>query len=77
MTGDTLFVGKVGGTGLGDDARAEYESLHDVIAKLPDDTEVWPGHDVGVEPSSTVGREKETNPFYRQPDLDSFVARAA
>ncbi|MHC5056885.1 MAG: MBL fold metallo-hydrolase [Planctomycetota bacterium] len=73
ITGDTLFVGKVGGTGLGDDARAEYESLHDVIAKLPDDTEVWPGHDVGVEPSSTVGREKETNPFYQQPDFESFV----
>ena len=64
---------KVGGTGLGADARAEYESLHEVIAKLPDDTEVWPGHDVGVDPSSTVGREKETNPFYLQPDIDSFV----
>lgn len=73
VTGDTLFVGKVGGTGYGDDARAEYESLHDIIAKLPDDTEVWPGHDVGVEPSSTVGREKETNPFYQQPDFEAFV----
>jgi glyoxylase-like metal-dependent hydrolase (beta-lactamase superfamily II)/trans-aconitate methyltransferase len=73
VTGDTLFVGKVGGTGYGDDARAEYESLHNVIAKLPDDTEVWPGHDVGTEPSSTVGREKETNPFYQQPDLEAFI----
>ena len=73
ITGDTLFVGKVGGTGYGDDARAEYESLHEVIAKLPDETEVWPGHDVGAEPSSTIGREKETNPFYQQPDFEAFV----
>ncbi len=73
ITGDTLFVGKVGGTGLGEDARLEFESLHEVIAKLPDETEVWPGHDVGVAPSSTVGRERKTNPFYLQPDLESFV----
>jgi len=74
VTGDTLFVGKVGGTDLGEGARQEYESLHRVIGSLPDQTEVWPGHDVGVEPGSTVGLEKETNPFYLQPDLESFVA---
>jgi hydroxyacylglutathione hydrolase len=73
MTGDTLFVGKVGGTGLGDDARQEYASLHDTVAKLPDDTEVWPGHDYGVDPSSTVGWEKAHNPFYVQPSFDAFV----
>jgi len=73
MSGDTLFVGKVGGTGFGADARAEYASLHEVIGKLPDETEVWPGHDYGTEPSSTVGHEKATNPFLLRPDLDSFV----
>jgi glyoxylase-like metal-dependent hydrolase (beta-lactamase superfamily II) len=73
VTGDTLFVGKVGGTGYGRDARDEYESLHSVIAALPEETEVWPGHDYGVDPSSTVGWEKATNPFYLQPDFDSFV----
>jgi len=73
MSGDTLFVGKVGGTGFGADARAEYASLHEVIGKLPDETEVWPGHDYGTEPSSTVGHEKATNPFLLRPDFDSFV----
>jgi glyoxylase-like metal-dependent hydrolase (beta-lactamase superfamily II) len=73
VSGDTLFVGKVGGTGFGDDARTEYESLHDVLAKLPDDTEVWPGHDYGVAPSSTLGHEKKTNPFYLQSDFEAFV----
>ena len=73
MSGDTLFVGKVGGTGLGDDARAEYASLHDVIEKLPDATEVWPGHDYGVAPSSTIAHERETNPFLLRPDFEGFV----
>ncbi len=73
MTGDTLFVGKVGGTGYGDDARAEYDSLHDKLMTLPDETEVWPGHDYGVAPSSTIGNEKATNPFILRESFEDFV----
>jgi glyoxylase-like metal-dependent hydrolase (beta-lactamase superfamily II) len=73
FTGDTLFVGKVGGTDLGPGAEAEYHSLHDKLLQLPDDTRVYPGHDVGVQPVSTVAHERETNPFLLQPDLAAFV----
>jgi glyoxylase-like metal-dependent hydrolase (beta-lactamase superfamily II) len=73
FTGDTLFVGKVGGTDLGAGAEAEYHSLHDKLLHLPDDTRVFPGHDVGVQPVSTVAHERETNPFLLQPDLEAFV----
>jgi glyoxylase-like metal-dependent hydrolase (beta-lactamase superfamily II) len=73
FTGDTLFVGKVGGTDLGAGARAEYESLHQKLLVLPDDTRVFPGHDVGVAPESTIAHERATNPFLLQPDLDAFV----
>jgi len=73
FTGDTLFVGKVGGTDFGKGAEAEYHSLHDKLLQLPDGTRVYPGHDVGVQPVSTVGHERETNPFLLQPDLDAFV----
>jgi glyoxylase-like metal-dependent hydrolase (beta-lactamase superfamily II) len=73
FTGDTLFVGKVGGTDFGAGAEAEYHSLHGKLLKLPDDTRVFPGHDVGVAPVSTVARERETNPFLVQPDLEAFV----
>ncbi len=73
FTGDTLFVGKVGGTDYGEGARAEYESLHGKLLTLPEETRVFPGHDVGVAPSSTIGREKETNPFLLRPDFASFV----
>ncbi|UCF09636.1 MAG: MBL fold metallo-hydrolase [Candidatus Bipolaricaulota bacterium] len=73
FTGDTLFVGKVGGTGFGDDARAEYASLHEKLLSLPDGCRVFPGHDYGVAPESTIGHERETNPFLLQPDFEAFV----
>jgi len=72
FTGDTLFVGKVGGTDFGSGARAEYESLQRLM-RLPDDTRVLPGHDYGISPESTIARERETNPFLLQPDFDHFV----
>ena len=73
MTGDTLFVGKVGGTGYGSDARDEYRSLHNKLMTLPPDTRVWPGHDYGVRPSSTIGDEKKENPFILRDSFESFV----
>ena len=73
FTGDTLFVGKVGGTGFGEDALAQYESLHKRLMKLPDHVRVFPGHDYGVAPSSTIGVERAANPFLLQPDFESFV----
>jgi len=73
FTGDTLFVGKVGGTDLGKQARQEYDSLHNKILKLPGDTKIYPGHDYGIAPMSTIATEKETNPFLLQPDFDSFL----
>ncbi len=72
-TGDTLFVGKVGGTDLEEGAREEYRSLHEKLLRLPEETAVMPGHDYGTAPRSTIGNEKKTNPFLLQPDLDAFV----
>jgi hydroxyacylglutathione hydrolase len=72
ITGDVLFVGKVGGTDLGPGARREWDSLQKLM-QLPDDTHVWPGHNYGVEPTSTIGHEKETNPFLLQPTFDAFI----
>jgi len=73
LSGDILFVGKVGGTDLGAGARREYDSLHRTILVLPDQTEVWPGHDFGVRPSSTIGEEKRTNPFLLCRSFEEFV----
>jgi hydroxyacylglutathione hydrolase len=74
FTGDTLFVGKVGGTWSEPDARQEYRSLHERLMTLPESTEVFPGHDYGVASTSTIGHEKNTNPFLLQPDVESFIS---
>ncbi len=73
FTGDTLFVGKVGGTDLDAGARQEYTSLHTKLMTLPPETRVYPGHDVGVTPESTIEHEARTNPFLLCQDIDSFI----
>lgn len=73
LTGDTLFVGKIGGTRTDADARRQYDSLHERLLTLPDETIVLPGHDVGVTPTSTIGRERKENPFLLQPDFAAFL----
>ncbi|MDY6823325.1 MAG: MBL fold metallo-hydrolase [Thermodesulfobacteriota bacterium] len=66
FTGDTLFVGAVGRTDLPGGSAAELlTAIRDNIYTLADETIVWPGHDYGPYPSSTVGYEKKTNPFTR------------
>jgi glyoxylase-like metal-dependent hydrolase (beta-lactamase superfamily II) len=77
ITGDLLFVGKVGGTSNDADARTEWDSLQRLLAQVPDEATVWPGHDYGARPSSTVGLEKATNPFLRCAGADAFLARKA
>lgn len=64
FTGDTLFVGAVGRTDLpGGSFKTLISSIREKLYRLPDETVVWPGHDYGDSPSSTIGREKAENPF--------------
>jgi len=64
ITGDTLFVGAVGRTDLrGGSYQQLMASIHEKLYALPPDTIVWPGHDYGVTPSSTIQHERETNPM--------------
>jgi glyoxylase-like metal-dependent hydrolase (beta-lactamase superfamily II) len=73
LTGDFLFVGKVGGTSGEAAARAEWDSLQRLLRELPPDTTIWPGHDYGCRPSSTLALERLGNPFLRVPDFESFL----
>lgn len=64
FTGDTLFVGAVGRTDLpGGSTATLLSSIRKKLYILPDETIVWPGHDYGDSPTSTIGREKTENPF--------------
>ena len=70
FTGDTLFVGAVGRTDLkGGSLDVLLESLKKLI-ELPPETVVWPGHDYGDTPTSTIAREKKTNPYITDFILD-------
>jgi glyoxylase-like metal-dependent hydrolase (beta-lactamase superfamily II) len=64
FTGDTLFVGAVGRTDLaGASLDTLLKSLEERLMPLPKKTVIWPGHDYGETPTSTIGREIEENPY--------------
>lgn len=74
ITGDTLFVGGCGRTDFpGGDAATLWRSLQR-IASLPEETRVYPGHDYGATPTSTVGWERTTNPYLLCQDEAEFIA---
>lgn len=63
VAGDTLFQGSIGRTDLpGGDSRQILQSIHDKLLTLPEDAKVICGHG----PSTTIGIEKERNPFLQQ-----------
>ncbi len=74
FSGDALFVGNCGRTDLpGGSAKDLYHSLFDIIYKLDDALMLYPGHNYGISPNSTLGKEKKTN-FVLQPRTeDEFV----
>ncbi len=63
IAGDTLFQGSIGRTDLpGGDGRQIIRSIHEKLMPLPDDTIVIPGHG----DATTIGREKQFNPFLQR-----------
>jgi len=66
FTGDTLFVGSVGRT---DFPGSSWDILENSIRKklyvLPGETVVFPGHNYGSTPTSTIQYERRHNPFVR------------
>jgi hydroxyacylglutathione hydrolase len=71
ISGDTLFVEGCGRVGNEEDAEILYESLQR-LKKLPDNTKVYPGHDYGSKPHSTIAHEKKNNRFFIANDFDEF-----
>ena len=62
FAGDSLFAGSIGRTDLwGGDYDELLKSIREQIFPLPPETEVFPGHGE----STTVGREREENPYLR------------
>ena len=88
-TGDTLFIGDVGrpdllsavGFSAVDLAHQLYQSLHQKLMSLPDDTKVYPAHGAGsacgknlsTETVSTIGEQRRTNYALAPMSVDQFV----
>ena len=90
FSGDFVFVGSLGRPDLlGEQAKINlaeslYESLQKKIAGLPDSVEVYPAHGAGSmcgsgmdsgRAQSTLGYERQFNPFFLEADKTAFVAR--
>lgn len=73
ISGDTLFIGGCGRVDLpGGDGEQLYLSLTQVLAKLPPDTLLYPGHAYAPESNSTIGAELQTNPFMQMRNFASW-----
>lgn len=74
FTGDTLFVGECGRTDLPSGSASDlYDSLFSKLMKLDDNVEVYPGHDYGRKPNSTIGEEKRTNYTLEKRTKEEFI----
>ncbi len=62
LSGDTLFQNSIGRTDLwGGSLEQLLRSIHNTLMRFPDQTPVFPGHG----PRTTIGAERESNPFLR------------
>ena len=74
ITGDTLFVGECGRIDLpGGNAEDLYHSFFDKILKISDNVEIYPGHDYGLKPFSSIGFERKYNYVLRPRTKEEFV----
>ena len=87
FTGDTLFVGDVGRPDLSAEhtpqelAALLYQSLHEKLLKIPDETEIFPAHGAGSlcgrqmssERSSTIGKERRFNYALQARSQEEFI----
>ncbi|MCA9704271.1 MAG: MBL fold metallo-hydrolase [Myxococcales bacterium] len=75
ITGDVLFVGSCGGVSYpGSDPAAMVQSLQRTLGSLPEHTKVYPGHDYGPTPVSTLAWELTHNPALLADTIEAFCA---
>ena len=75
FSGDTLFVGNCGRVDLpGGSSKELYRSLFEIISNLDDNLVLYPGHNYGPTPTSTLGKEKATNFVMQKRTEQEFIA---
>jgi sulfur dioxygenase len=74
FSGDTLLIGGCGRTDFqSGDAGQLWDSITQVLFKLPGDTLVWPGHDYHERTQSTIALERATNPRLAGQTREAFI----
>ncbi len=74
FVGDTIFVGTCGRVDLpGGSASQLYHSIFDVLYTLDDSLVIYPGHNYGSTPTSTISHQKDTNPVMQKRTEQEFV----
>jgi len=74
VSGDTLFIGSCGRVDLpGSNPEQMYYSLTQKLMALPDETILFPGHNYSDVLTSTIGKQKQSNPYFQFHSLKQFL----
>ena len=73
FTGDTLVIGACGRTDLPGGNPTQLFKSFQRLKTLDDATIVLPGHNYAPQPTSTIGEEKQNNPFLKIPTEQEFL----
>jgi hydroxyacylglutathione hydrolase len=74
VSGDTLFIGSCGRVDLpGSNPEDLWRSLNQTLKLLPEHTVLYPGHNYADRLTSTIGDERQRNPYMRFERLDDFL----
>jgi glyoxylase-like metal-dependent hydrolase (beta-lactamase superfamily II) len=74
IAGDTLFIGACGRVDLPNSSPEEmYDSLTKKLMRLDDTTVLYPGHNYARQPTSTIGEERQHNPYVQFTSLHAFL----
>jgi glyoxylase-like metal-dependent hydrolase (beta-lactamase superfamily II) len=74
FSGDTLFVDACGRVDIpGGDPEKMWWSLNRKLRALEDNIILYPGHDYGGSPTSTIGEQKKSNPYMRYESAEEFI----
>ena len=74
FSGDTLLINGTGRTDFQNgNAKDAYNSIFNILLKLPEETLLYPAHDYKGEKVSTIGKEKKYNPRLQVKSVDEYV----
>lgn len=74
LTADAMLIGSCGRTDLlNGNAIQQYHTLYYIFRSLPDELEVWPGHDYNGREHSKLGDEKKNNAKMQFESEEKFV----